>query len=166
MQIVAKVGRLYGSKGELSLNLNSNFPREFSLATPLFVVLDGLTVPLYCEEFVRRGVNGANVQFADIDSERRAIELVGSDLYMQQGEQDFAEQSQIVDMDSLIGFTVRVESMEGELTAYYPSEMNPLFEVLIDGREVLIPAQEEFIESVDIEGREISFNLPEGLMEL
>lgn len=162
MQIVAKVGRLYGSDGELSLNLNSAFPREVSLDEPLFVYLDGLTVPLYLEAFMRRGVNGANVRFADIDNERRATQLLGCELYMPLSQGD----DEILDMDSLVGFAIEIDGERGELTAYYPSQMNPLFEVVIAGREVLIPAVEEFIEAVDIEARMMVLNPPEGLMEL
>ncbi len=162
MQAVAKIGRLYGSDGELAVNLNPSFPSDFSRDTPLFVLVDGLTVPLYCDSFMRRGVSGANVRFADIDTERRALELVGCELYMQ-----IDESAEIpLEMDSLIGFRVLINGVEGELTAYYESDMNPLFEIFIDGREVLIPAVEEFIQGVDIEGRLIEICPPEGLMEL
>lgn len=54
----------------------------------------------------------------------------------------------------------------GTVTDYYDSEANPLFELEIDGRAVLVPAVEEFIAYIDFEGRTMHLVLPEGLIGL
>ena len=43
---------------------------------------------------------------------------------------------------------------------------NPLFELEIGGRQVLVPAVEEFIARIDFEGRTMHLVLPEGLLTL
>ena len=54
----------------------------------------------------------------------------------------------------------------GRGAGYYDSEANPLFELEIGGRRVLVPAAEEFIAHIDFEGRTMKMILPEGLIDL
>lgn len=54
----------------------------------------------------------------------------------------------------------------GSVTDYYDSDANPLFELEIGGRTVLVPAAEEFIAHIDFEGRTMKLVLPEGLLDL
>ena len=54
----------------------------------------------------------------------------------------------------------------GSVTDYYDSDANPLFELEIGGRTVLVPAAEEFIAHIDFEGRTMKMILPGGLIDL
>lgn len=163
------------------LSLYGAFPEDFDAAAmPLFVEIDGLEVPLWCERFERRGTAGAVASFADLDTPRRARELLGREFRIavpDDGDDEFY-------LEDLIGFAVAVEAFgpdaqadapaeragrrvyEGTVADYYDSEANPLFELEIGGRRVLVPAVEEFIARIDFEGRTIRMALPEGLMEL
>ncbi len=155
------------------ITLYPSFPEDFDGdKEPLFAKVDGLNVPLYLEKFERRGRAGAVVAFADIDTERRATEFLNMELFAAERDEDM---SGSVDdeftMEDLVGYEVDATIGDGiiyagEITAFYDSR-NPLFEVTFDGgREVLIPAAEEFIGGIDFEGEKIVFILPEGLLEL
>lgn len=159
---VARVSKLFGVEGGVLLNLYTTFPDDFSTEEPLFVKIDSLAVPLFCDRFERRGKTGALVLFADIDSERRAQELVGKELFIEEEERDDDE----FYFEDLIGFEVRIGRKRGEITDLYDHDFNPLFEVEIDGRWVLIPAVEEFIAHIDFEKRFVKMVLPEGLLDL
>ena len=94
---VARVGRLFGdiSSGGVSLSLYTTLPEDFDPTTDaLFVEIDSLPVPLYCDKFERRGVSGANVCFADFDTQRRAEELVGKELYMELADEEGDEEGE------------------------------------------------------------------------
>ncbi len=168
MEKVAKISRLYGSDGKAVINLLSTFPEEFSLSEPIFIKVDALSVPLYFDEFERRGRSGAVVKFADIDNERRIMEFMGSDLLLPESAEESIDDEFF--MEDLVGFSVEIIEQEGiicgTLSDYIHSESNPLFEVTIEDREVLIPAAEEFIHSIDFDGSTIRFILPEGLLHL
>ena len=84
-EAVARVSKTFGQNGELTLNLYDSFPQDFNPSEPLFVVIDKLAVPLFCDRFQRRGRSGAVVAFGDIDTERRAAELIGLELYLNPG---------------------------------------------------------------------------------
>lgn len=163
MIAVGRIGRLFGTDGGVMITLYTTFPDDFQMKEPLFIRVDELAVPLFCSSFERRGQAGAVVHFDDIDTERRAEEfLVGREIFVEDDDEDDDE----FYMEDLIGFTAIVGKRRGEVTDYYDSEANPLFEISIDGKEHLIPAQEEFIAHIDFDQQTIKFVLPEGLLEL
>ena len=163
MIAVGRIGRLFGTEGGVMVTLYTTFPDDFRMEEPLFIRVDELAVPLFCSSFERRGQSSAVVNFDDIDTERRAEEwLVGREIFIEEEESDDDE----FYMEDLIGFKVMVGKLKGELTDYYDSEANPLFEITLSDKAHLIPAQEEFIAHIDFDKRIIKFVLPEGLLEL
>ncbi|MBQ1254136.1 MAG: 16S rRNA processing protein RimM [Alistipes sp.] len=163
---VARIGKLFGQAdtGGVSVTLYTTFPEDFNpQLEPLFVEIGALTVPLYCDKFERRGVAGANVEFADFDTPRRAEELIGKELYM---EFDDERDDDEFYMEDLIGFSVSAGKLRGEIVDFYDSELNPLFGIDFGNGEQLIPAAEEFIVHIDFDKRLLKMVLPDGLLEL
>ena len=166
MIAVARVSKLFGQAdtGGLAISLYTTFPEDFDpQEDPLFVEIGSLVVPLYMDSFEKRGVSGANVRFADFDNTRRAEELIGKELFV---EECVEEDDDEFYMEDLIGFRVEAGELRGEITDFYDSEMNPLFGVDFGQGERLIPAAEEFIAQIDFDKGIIRMVLPEGLMEL
>lgn len=181
-----RINKLFGTEGGVMLSLYPAFPEDFTTDTPLRVTIDALEVPLWCERFERRGQSGATASFADFDTERRAQELVGLEFRIELNEEE--DDDDEFYLEDLIGFAVVAEEagassggaetaagetgtrasgkFEGTLTDYYDSDANPLFELEIGGRQVLVPAVEEFIARIDFEGRTMHLVLPEGLIDL
>lgn len=165
MIAVGRIGRLFGTDGGVMITLYTSFPDDLSIEEPLFVEIDKLAVPLFISAFEYRGQSGAIAHFDDIDTARRAEDfLVGREIFIR--ENDDARNDDEFYMEDLIGFRVIVGKQRGELTDYYDSEANPLFEITLDGKEHLIPAAEEFIAHIDFDKGEIKFVLPDGLLEL
>ena len=163
MIAVGRIGRLFGTDGGVMISLYTTFPDDFKIEEPLFVTIDGLAVPIFCSSFERRGQSGAVATFDDIDTARRAEDfLVGNEIFIEEEDDNDDE----FYMEDLIGFTAVVGKRRGEISDYYDSEANPLFELTLDGEEHLIPAAEEFIAHIDFERQTIKFVLPEGLLEL
>lgn len=164
MDPVARISKLFGREGEVMLNLYPEFPDAFDPGSePLIARIDGLEVPLYCDRFERRGRSGALVRFADLDTPRRVEEFLGKELCAEL--EDAGEEDEFY-MEDLIGFAVEANGRRGRIADYYDSEVNPLFELDLEGRSVLVPAVEEFFARIDFEGREVKLVLPEGLLEL
>lgn len=189
-----RINKLFGTDGGLMLSLYADFPADFDTDTPLLVTIDALEVPIWCERFERRGAAGAVATFADFDTERRAQELIGLEFRIE-FEEDEDEEFYPEDLIgfAVTGFETRhgqdeettppgEESVDsnnadnnvkpadgqftGTVTDYYDSDANPLFELEIGGRRVLVPAAEEFIAHIDFERRTMKLVLPEGLTEL
>lgn len=170
MTTCGRINKLFGTGGSLRLTLYDAFPEVFDPATmPLIVEIDGLDVPLWCESFEPVGAQGATALFADMDTERRAEELIGKEFRMELPREELPEDEFY--MEDLIGFTVEVREagtkrrLRGTLADYYDSEVNPLFALEIAGKEVLVPAVDEMIGGIDFEHQTIKFILPEGLID-
>lgn len=171
MVTAGRVGGLFGNRGELTLTLYDVFPRDPDIEEPVFVEIDGHAVPLFFERFARRGVCGATIVFADIDTPGRASELVGREFSIRpvgrgnRGREDTEEDElyfeDLVDWEAEVG-----KNLRGRITAFLDSELNPLLEIELDGERELIPAQEDFIASIDERRRRVTFSLPEGLLGL
>ena len=165
MEAAARISKPFGTEGGVLLNLYTSFPEDFDPDTqPLFVMVDNLPVPLWCERFEPHGASGAFAVFADLDSPERIREFLGQQLFVRNDDRQTDDDEFF--LEDLIGFTVEAEGRHGSIVDFYDSEANPLFGVELDGKEVLIPAAEEFIAGIDFEHRHLKFILPEGLIEL
>lgn len=164
MLVVGRITKLFGAEGEVNLSLYDDAADIIDWKEqPLFVRLDGLVVPLFCEKFVRRG-QAATARFADIDTPKRAEMILGCEIFIE-AEDDAADDE--FTFDDLIGFDIRTDAARGKISDYYDSDTNPLFEITLDdGTTHLIPAAEEFIAAIDFERRSMHLVLPEGLLEL
>ncbi len=165
MLAAGRIAKLFGVKGEVSLSLYADFPQDFDWKErPVFTQVDSLVVPLFFDEFARKGASGAVAIFADLDTPERAAMVVGKEFFLD------AEEEDSLDGDfspaDLIGFEVHVGRRKGRITDFYDNDINPLFEIELDSREHLVPAVEEFIADIDPERQIIKLQLPEGLLEL
>lgn len=171
MVTAGRVGRLFGTKGELMVTLYDVFPRDFNTdEEPVFVKIDSLTVPLFFDNFERRGQKGAVVRFADIDTDDRAAELIGLEFALREGghvdDADEYADGELY-LEDLVGWDAEFDSGEmGRITGFVESDFNPLFEVDINGVQELIPASDDFIVEYDEKRRKVVFSLPEGLLGL
>lgn len=169
---VARVAKPFGNEGEAVVALFDNFPEDFDMKEPLFVVIDGLTVPLFFDRFERRGNRKAIVLISDFYTEKRVAELVGCELFGERnrtgsGEYESEdEDNDLLYLDELVGFeAVLGPDKEGRIEDFIDSD-NPLFLVRIGEKEIYVPAADDLIEEIDVETKRIVFDLPGGLIEL
>ena len=168
---VARINRLFGTDGSVMVTLYRDFPDDFTTDRPLFVEMDSLEVPLYCERMEYRGTGSALIRFDDIDTPQRAEEFLHKELYVHDGDEETDDEFRLED---LIGFEVEAstagshEVLRGHIADFYDSDANPLLGIGFDDRgdEVLVPAAEEFIAGIDFDGRKMRLILPEGLLDL
>ena len=166
---VARVSKLFGTDGSLVINLIDTFPEGYDMQTPLFVIVDSLTVPLYPERFERRGRSGAVVSFADIDTSERASEFLGSELSAVFTDRASRESDgDEFYFEDMVGFTAFFtdDELKGTVVGFVDSEHNPLFTLSVDGNEVFVPATEDLIAGFDPDAKSVKFDLPEGLLDL
>lgn len=175
---VAKIGKSFGTHGELTINLYDTFPSDFTIEEPLFVYVDNLAVPLFFDHFERRGKSGGVVIFADFDTTHRAAELIGKELFMgleeellglesDSQEEEFSDDDELY-LEDMVGFRVTFEgtTTEGTVVDFEDDEWNPLFIIAIDDREVMVPAADDFIVEYSPSGKTLHLDLPEGLLDL
>ena len=160
---IGKLGKTHGVKGEISFLFDDDvFDR--TNADYLILEIDGILVPFFIEEYRFKTDSNALMKFDGIDTQERARELTGCDVYFRRDLAD--EDSEHLSWAELIGYTL-IDAASGAevgtIASVDDSTINILFE-LEDGK--LIPASEELITNVDTSKHQIAINLPEGILEL
>ena len=160
---IGRLGKAHGVKGEVSFQFDDDIFDRVD-ADYLVLDIDGILVPFFMEEYRFRNDSVCLVKFCDIDTQQRAQELTGCDVYFPR---TLAEEADDVpSLASLVGFEIVDASngnTVGNIVAIDDSTINLLFE-LEDG--TLIPASDELIEDIDAEHRTITMNIPKGLLDI
>ena len=160
---IGRLGKAHGVKGEVSFQFDDDIFDRVD-ADYLVLDIDGILVPFFMEEYRFRNDTVCLVKFCDIDTQQRAQELTGCDVYFPRA---LAEEAEVMlSLASLVGFDIVYSSNGntfGNIVAIDDSTINLLFE-LEDG--TLIPASDELIEDIDAEQRTIRMNIPEGLLDI
>lgn len=166
---VYKIGMFnkpHGIHGELSFTFSDDIFDRVE-AEYLICLMDGILVPFFLEEYRFRSDTTALVKLEGVDTAERARMFTNVEVYFPvsaAGEQP----SDGLTWNYFVGF--RVEEVHhghlGEVTDVDDSTINTLFVVDFQGKELLIPAQEEFIVGMDAKHRVITMDLPDGLLTL
>ncbi len=167
---VYKIGRLgkpHGVKGEISFNFNDDVFDRVD-ADYLVLDIDGIMVPFFMEEYRFKGEETALITFEGITTQEKAQELTGTDVYFPYKLADADEEN--LSWAQIVGFSlvdINTGKKVGTIKSVDDSTINILFEIETpDGKDSLIPASDDLIQGVDVEKREIEYDLPEGLMDL
>ena len=159
---IGRLGKAHGVKGEVSFQFDDDIFDRIA-CDYLVLDVDGILIPFFIEEYRFRSDVVALVKFEDIDTQQRASELTGCDVYFPRA---LADQDVNPTLALLVGFNI-VEANEGRtigrIAAIDDTTANLLFE-LEDGR--LIPASDDLIDDIDQRGESITMHLPEGLLDL
>ena len=160
---IGRLGKAHGVKGEVSFQFTDDI---FDSVDAEYLVLDvdGILVPFFMEEYRFRNDSVCLVKFCDVDTQQRAQELTGCDVYFPRALAEEAEETP--SLSSLVGFkivSVPDGSTIGTIAAIDDTTQNILFE-LEDG--TLIPASDELIANIDVNKKEIIMNIPIGLLDI
>lgn len=160
---IGRLGRAHGVKGEVTLQFTDDVFDRVD-ADYLVLDIDGILVPFFMEEYRFRSDTVALVKFCDVDTQQRASELTGCDVYFPR---DMAEdEEQMPSLAMLVGFMLvdaNTGKEVGRIAHIDDTTHNILFE-MEDGR--LIPASDELIDHIDTKEKIIKTIIPEGLLEI
>ena len=160
---IGKLGKTHGVKGEISFLFDDDVFDRID-ADYLILKIDGILVPFFIEEYRFKSDANAIVKFEDIDTQERARELTGCEVYFPRELADTDENS--IAWAAIVGFDIieaESEKTIGRIASVDDTTINILFE-LEDGR--LIPASEDLITAVNQQAHTISMHLPAGLLDL
>ena len=158
---IGRIGKPHGIGGDVTLRFSDDVFDRVD-AEYLVLMVDGILVPFFIEEYRFRSEEVALVKFEDIDTMDRAAELTGCDVFFPRHladiDNDVLTWSQIVGYDIV---DVASGKVIGRIESVDESTINVLLE-LADG--TLIPAVDEFIDDIDHEALKLFMSLPDGLL--
>lgn len=167
---VYKIGTLakpHGVKGEVVLQCMGGGPSHVPESDFVFLMLDGILVPFFVEEFRLRGDGTALLKLEGMDVPEKVRRFTGVEVYADRKD-DSLHEGEPLSWQWFVGFEVYdvEQGFLGHIEHIDDSTANVLF-VIVDeeGEELLVPACEEFIVGIDRKERILDMELPEGLVE-
>ena len=160
---IGKLGKTHGVRGEISFLFDDDVFDRVD-ADYLILSIDDILVPFFIEEYRFKTDSNALMKFEGIDTQERARELTGCEVYFPHELADSDEDT--ISWAAIVGFDITDADSNhtiGRIAAVDDSTINILFE-LEDGR--LIPASEDLITAIDQQARTITMRLPDGLLNL
>jgi len=160
---IGKLGKTHGVNGEITFMFDDDiFDRVDS--EYLILEIDGILVPFFMEEYRFKSDEVALVKFEDIDTQERAAELTGCEVYFPREAAD--DDTENLSFAQIVGYEIADEKSGktlGKIESVDDSTDNILF-CLDNG--MLIPMAEEWINEIDNTNKKIIMALPEGLIEI
>lgn len=168
---VIKIGQFnkpHAIHGELSFTFTSDmFDRS---DCPYFVCeMDGILVPFFIESYRFRSENGALVKLENINSDNEARQFTNKEVFFPIEYITKEEEERATDDNFFVGFLlVTAEGVEvGRIVEVDDTTVNVLFVVeTSEGEELLIPAADDFVVSIDTDKLIVTMSLPEGMFDL
>lgn len=166
---VYKIGLLtkpHGVKGEIAFSFTDEVFDRVD-CDYLVCLLEGIFVPFYIEEYRFKSDSVALVKFERIDTAEQARRFTNVEVYFPLALAEQAPEGEL-SWNYFVGFKVK-EVHFGELGSIKEvddSTANTLFIIDHHGKELLVPAQEEFILRLDNRNRSMTLQLPDGLLDM
>lgn len=160
------ISKRVGNFGDLAFVLDVDDPKRYQKLESVFVELNNTLVPFFIKKIQLRG-NIAVVSIEGIDSIEKAEEIVRSGIYLPlsflpplTGKKFyFHEMPGYTVIDKKYGAIGLVEEVLD-----YPQQA--IFQIKFGEHEILIPAKDEFIVSIDRNTKQLELDAPEGLIDL
>ena len=164
---LGKVVSKFSFKGEVLIKLDTDEPETYLEMESVFLDYDGNLIPFFIERSSLQKSNLLRVKFEEVDSEEDAEDLMKCELYLPLSLLPKLDEDQFY-FHEVIGFTMEDVNYGpvGVITGINDTTSQALFEIEKDGKEILIPMNDEFIEKVDNKNRKIIVTTPEGLIDL
>lgn len=139
------------------MSLLDTDPEELKVGEPVFIEFDGLPVPFFVENCIRKGGNRFVVKFEDVYSSAGAEEIVGRPVSLE--EEEYEEEQSLEGMEVIDAGTGKPV---GKILEFNDFSGNACITVDYCGREVMLPLHDDLIDGV--EGEKIFLRIPDGLL--
>lgn len=162
---IGVINKPHGVKGEVSFSFTDDIFDRVEDCDYLILMMDGILVPFFWEEYRFKSDNVALVKFEGIDTAERAKMFTNVEVYFPKKYMD--EQDEITSWNFFVEFQVNDvrHGALGEIVDVDDATMNVLFVIEKEGEELLLPAHEEFILDLDKKNRVLTVEIPEGLLD-
>jgi 16S rRNA processing protein RimM len=164
---LGKIVRKYSFNGELLIKLDTDEPELYENLDAMFIDVRGNFIPFFVESSQLHKSDLLRVQFEDVTTEADADALIKSEVFLPLAFLPKLEGNKFY-FHEVIGFTVEDKNYGkvGEIVSINDSTAQSLFEIENNGKQILIPMNDQFIVKVDRKNKTILMDTPEGLIDL
>ncbi|MDA9879023.1 ribosome maturation factor RimM [Flavobacteriaceae bacterium] len=157
----------YSFKGEVLVKTDSDNPEDYTKLESIFVELSTGLVPFFICKCQLHKSSLLRIDFEEVNSEQDADAILKKNLFLPLDLLPPLEGNKFY-YHEVIGFSITQNGTQiGTILRIIEQGLQALFEITDNqGAERLIPIHDDFILEVDRASRNITVQLPEGLLEL
>ncbi|MBR4238063.1 MAG: 16S rRNA processing protein RimM [Prevotella sp.] len=170
---IGRIGKPHGVKGEMNFMFDDDV---FDTTDSDYIIIEteGILVPFFFEEYRFRNDNTAIIKLEGIDTQEQAREFTNCVVYFERSKAENAEDETSTFLSQknrqIVGFTI-VDAQTGKSIGTVKDIDGSTINVLLviedeDRQQMLIPANEDLIEGIDLQRQTITMRLPDGLLTL
>ncbi len=165
LTLFGKIIRTHGNKGALVIKQESFSKAKLKNSEPVLVDIPPTPVPFFIEELLHQSNDLLTLKFEFINTPEQAARYCGLSVYLERKKIAASKEFQPND---IIGFSVNDAEYGdiGVITGLLEMPQQILFQIDNKGKEILIPANEEFIKKIDCKNKKIEISAPDGLINL
>ena len=169
MENYFKIGKLvatFGLKGEIILQHSLGKKTSFKGLETLFIEeKKDSFIPYFIASAKIKSETETYILLEGLSSKEQAQKFIQKEIWLPENDfKKFADKSAPI---SLLGFTmIQEEENLGEILEVIEQPHQVLCKILFNGKEALIPINEEFLDKVDKKNRKVYVTLPDGLLEI
>ncbi len=159
------ISKVFSFKGEIVARLDVEVPNLFDNLPAIFLEEKGNLVPYFVEKLDPQ-INGfVRIKFRGIDTQEQAKKILKCLLYLPDNLLPKLNEDEFY-FHEIVGFIAFDEDDKevGEIVEVYDLPNNPVAEILINGKEVLVPLN--LMIELDKKNQKIYIEIPEGLVDL
>jgi len=160
---------MHGVQGQIKMDIDRRYEDAFEVLSVLFIEQASKKTPFFIENIdFNSGLH--LVKLEEIDSKEAAQKLTNKPIFAREKDLPEIIEAEMTDdsIEQLIGY--KIIDPEGknigtiEDIQEFPQQIMAF--ILYQGREVLIPLNNAFILDINPEKKEITMELPDGLLEV
>lgn len=166
--LLGEILKVHGYQGELVVGLDNNTLIGYLIPeSPVFLDIDGGLVPFFLKSIEERDNRSLIIGLEDIDSEKQARALQGTQIYILKDSLPVHDKSGR-NVNILMGFEIfdPIRGSLGRVDEVMELPMHTLLKVNREGREHLLPLHEDLIVSIDQKKKVIVMNIPAGMEDI
>ena len=155
---IGKITSTHGIKGELKIKSNFEYKdKVFAVGNKLVIDNKDYIIKSY------RSHKGFDmVTLNDYKDINEVLFLINKKVYI---EKESGSISDVILDEDLLKFNANINGEKGTIKEiFFASPNNKIIRVLINGKEVLVPFNQEFIKSIDKDKKEVNIELIDGMM--
>lgn len=157
-----------GKDGTVLLVIDADQPKNYSKLESMFVEVNQTLVPFFISRITINSNGEARLLIEGMSNEIDTLPIIGKAVFLPLSALKPLSGKKFY-FHEIIGFQAKDEiaGIFGRITDVFETSSQPVIQVLNeDNKEILIPVDDTFIQSIDRQNKVFNFNLPNGLLDL
>ena len=164
---LGKITKKYSFKGELIISLDTDEPEIYKNLKSVFININGRLIPYFIEKSKSQKKATLRVKFEDINSEEEALSIINKEVYLPLENLPELKGKKFY-YHEIIGYNV-VDTNHGNIGLIIKVEdktSQSIFIIKNNGKEILIPVNDNIIQLINRKNKTIHITAPNGLIDL